>query len=316
MDNFNVIKFINDIAAFSPRQGKNEEKTAQFIIQSLGDLDQDYQEQKFTTEIPVTKKEVLIADGEEIKCKGCSFIGGKIDNKNNIVSSLISSQPLIDHSNINFNPACKGISLSNFYFAPSVAVNSSDLNKIINAKEVQGIVDVASYKHQSSNILVGNTKDPKNILFAHYDSIEKGVIDNASGVGALMYMIFKYRKVLENSLLVFSGNEELSYDHPIYWGHGFRVFEDKYKSLLNKSKKIFIVDCVGNTEAVINKDKELIDKGFPLKNLDKLKNKIFFAHGDIDNLMEVYHSDLDIIEGVSEKNIIDAVKLLVSNLEN
>lgn len=316
MDNFNVINFINDVASFSPRQGQNEAKTARFIIRSLDELDVRYGEQKFTTEIPLIKTEILIADGKEIECKGCSFVSGKITNKSNIVSSLISSQPLIDCPNINFNPSCKGISLSNFYFAPSLAVKGSDLNKIIDAKTLLGTVEVMPYKHQSSNILVGNIKKPKNILFAHYDSIEKGVIDNASGVGVLMYLISNHRQVLENSLLVFSGNEELSYDHPVYWGHGFRVFEEEYKSLLNTAKKIFIVDCVGNSKTIINKDKELIEKGFPLKDLDKLKDKIFFAHGDIDNLMEVYHSDLDTIERVEEKNILDAAKLLISNLES
>lgn len=316
MNDFNVTQFIKDIIKFSPRQGENEKKVAKFIVFLLKIHKIKYKLQEFSTKIPIIKKETLVADGKTIKCKGCSFIGGKIENKDNIVSSLISSQPLIDHTNINFNPSCKGISLSNFYFAPSLAVKASDLTKIIKAKNIFGMVKVLPYKYRSSNILVGNLESPKNILFAHYDSIEVGAIDNASGVGALMYLILKYPYVINDSLIVFSGNEELSYDYPVYWGHGFREFEIKNNNLLKKAKKIFIVDCVGNGKTLISQDKELTTKGFPLMSLKKLENKIFFAHGDIDDLMRVYHSSLDEISGIKEKNIIEAVKIILNKLES
>lgn len=315
MDNFNLSGFINDLAKLSPRQGKNEIKTAKFITKTLEKYGIEYRIQEFATRIPVIKKEYLTADGKKIECKGCSFVSGKIESKDNIVSSLISSQPLINHANINFNPKCKGISLSNFYFAPSLAIKTVDLKKITGSKKLKGEIKVTPFKYTSCNILVGNTTSPKYILFAHYDSIETGVIDNASGVGTLMYMILKYPQILDNSLMVFSGNEELSYDYPIYWGHGFREFENSHKNLLENAEKIFIVDCVGNSKMVLNQDEELVTKGFPLKNLDKLKNKIFFAHGDIDNLMEVYHSNLDTIKTIKEKYLLETAKTITDNMK-
>lgn len=71
-------------------------------------------------------------------------------------------------------------------------------------------------KHNSLNILVGNNINPKNIFFAHYDSVGIGATDNASGVGILMNIIINFPKSLRDNLFVFSGNEELSYDYPTY----------------------------------------------------------------------------------------------------
>ncbi len=314
MRKFNISSFVSKLVSLSPRQGKNENKTADFIISVLENYQINYYTQKFEARIPKIKA-ILWANNEKIKCEGCSFLSGKIEDKDYIVSSLIGSQLLINQPNINFNPKCKAISLSNFYFAPSIAINCLSLEKIIKAKSVKGKVIVSPYVYTSSNILVGSIRFPKNILFAHYDSIKKGAIDNASGVSVLMKLIIENPNILKDSLIVFSGSEELSYDYPIYWGYGYREFEKKYNNLLKKSKKIFVVDCVGNSKTVIDKDKKLLLEGFPIKNLKELKGKILFIHGDIEKLMQVYHSDLDTVSGVREEYILKAIEMVLSNLE-
>lgn len=315
MNNFEIVRFLRDMVRFSSRQGENEKKAADFIVFLLKRNRVKYYLQKFITKIPIIKQEILKVDGKKIKCKGCSFISGKINKKDKIISSLVSSQVFINQPNANFNPDCKDISLSNFYFAPALAVKLSDLDRIKKSKTIEGIVEVESYSYKSRNILVGNIKSPKNILFAHYDSIKSGAIDNASGVSVLMSLILKYQYVIKNSLIVFIGNEELSYDYPIYWGHGYREFENSYYNLLKKSKKIFVIDCVGNGKTVISKDKELMVKGFPVKNLKKIEKKVFLIHGDMEKLMQVYHSDLDTIKNIKEKYIFEAIKMILSNLE-
>lgn len=312
---FNTIQFISQLLKFSPRQGKNERKTASFIISILKKYQINYSLQKFNAKIPLIQKAVLSVDGKKVKCKGCSFVSGKITNKDALVSSLIPSRFLLTYPNINFNPKCQSVSLDNFYFAPALAINKKDLPKILKAKKIKGEVKVKPYKYKSSNILVGNIKSPQMIIFAHYDSIEKGAIDNASGAAILMETIFSYPKALRKTLYVFIGNEELSYIQPTYWGYGFRVFEKKYKKLLDKAERILIIECVGNNKAIITQDKFLMNIIFPLKNLKKWENKIFILHGDIDKLMEVYHSNLDDLKQLKKKYLDDAAKLLKNQLK-
>lgn len=311
---FNTIKFISQLLEFSPRQGKNENKTADFIISILKKRKIDFHIQKFSTKIPLIKKSILKADDKKIKCEGCCFLGGKIKGKDSLISSLIPSRFFLTEPNINFNPKCRSISLDNFYFAPALAVSKNDLPKILKAKKVKGSVIVVPYRYLSSNILIGNIKSPKNIIFAHYDSIKRGVVDNASGVAVLMKTIISYSETLEN-LYVFSGNEELSYDNPVYWGYGFRAFEEKYKNLLHNAKKIIIVDCVGNSKATISRDNYMIKLAFPVKDIKKLAKKIFIIHGDLDKLMEIYHSNLDDLKQINKKQLNSAVKLLEKELK-
>ena len=258
------------------------------------------------------KKAVLTVDGKSISCKGTSFISGKIESKANLISSLTSSQSFLYSTNINFNPECKVISLANFYFAPSLAVSAQDLPKIIAAGKIRGEVKVEPLKHQSMNILVGNKVNPKSILFAHYDSIESGATDNASGVGTLMKMILSCPESLNNSLYVFSGNEELSYSEPIYWGYGFRVFERKFNKLFSKCKKVFVVDCVGNDKTKISHDKHLLNLAFPVKNPKNIQHKSCVVYGSMSRLMKVYHSDADTIGQLEEKYLNESVKKILS----
>ncbi len=314
--NFDKVSFIKEMLKFSPRQGKNEVKTAEFIISLLDKFNADYLVQKFNTKIPLVKKAELTADGKKMECKGCSFVSGEIENKDYLISNLTPSSCFLEYPNINFNPKCKTISLDNFYFAPAVTIKTSDLLRVAKAKKVKGKVKVEPFAYESANILVGNVENPKNILFAHYDSVEKGATDNGSGVAVLMDLIISYPETLKENLCIFSGNEELSYDKPTYWGHGFRAFEKEYDSAMAGADSIIAVDCVGNGKANVSRDKHLIKLAFPINNIDKWSDKISIVFGDFDKLMAVYHSDNDDVNELKEVYLDEAVKLLASKLKS
>lgn len=303
---FNNLWFIKCLLEFSPRQLKNETKTAEFLMSFLEQNKIAYKLQRFAVNIPLIKKAVLSVDGKVLKCDGSSMVSGRISSKDKILNSLISSAVCQNEANINFNPKCTTISNSNYYFAPSISVNRNILNKIFKAKSIEGEVIVEKIKHKAKNILVGNAINPKTICFAHYDSIKTGAIDNASGVSVMMNAILEKPEKLKNTLYVFSACEELSYDKPVYWGNGFRVFEKKYFKQMDKAKKIIVIDCVGNGKTEIIKDKKMIKLGFPICNGGKWINKISFVTGDFDQLMTVYHSDLDDGRGLKKKYLEEA----------
>lgn len=298
---FNMEKFIVLLTAISERQGANETRAARLIIKQLFERNIPFVLQKFTTSIPLVKKSKLQFDGKNIPAYPTAIRGGEINNKNSLISSLISSQKNITDANINFNPQSVGISRSNHYFAPSFAISMVELPSLLKAKKVQGVVQVKPMCHESQNILVGNLSNPTNIIFCHYDSFGPGAIDNASGTALLLELIINYPETLEDTLYVIAGNEEISYDFPVYWGHGYRVFEKKCLSILEKCKKIFVVDCVGNGRPVFDNVSPTVKLAFPIKNLEKYKQKIYAVYGDAAKLMEVYHSDLDVSDLVEEK---------------
>ena len=270
--------------------------------------------QNFSTFIPEYKKAELFADGKKIPVKPTCFVSGKIKDKKAILSSLISLERFVEDTNINFNPCCREFSRGNHYFAPSVAVRPKDLKKICDAKVVTGEVIVRKQKHQSKNILVGNRENPKNILFCHYDSIGPGAVDNASGTAVLLELILSHPETLKNNLYVIAGNEELSYDKPIYWGFGYRVFEKQYPLLLKNANQIFCVDCVGNGKTVFDQNIEIVRLGLPIKNLQKYLCKMYAVYGDFEKLMEVYHGDNDTLDKVKNRYLEDAVSAVYQKI--
>lgn len=308
---FNHIEFVKKIISFSPRQLNGEKKTADFISQFLKEKGIKIYYQNFTVNIPKAVKVELKVDGKNIPCKNTGFLGGKIKGKNNIASSLSSA----DLSNINFNPNCsEEISLCTFYFTPSVAVCRNSIPIILKGKKVEGETKIIPTKHKTSNILVGNRKNPRVICFTHYDSIELGAIDNASGVSVMTESIIKKQDSLKDVLYVYSAVEEISYDNPIYWGYGFRQFEKKYYQIMKKADKIIVVDSLGNSNPRLVKDSELLYLGFPILNLKKWKNKIIFISGDIDKLMNVYHSNADDINQIKSNYLKKGTKMLLENI--
>lgn len=300
--------------ALSPRQLDGEIKAAKLIKRYLSDNKVFFTEQKFTLNIPVFKKTVLKVDnkkigGGEANC----FVSGKIFGKDNIISSLSSSE--CSGPNFNFNPFCPAISKSDFYFHPSISVSHKALKRILKGRKVEGEVVVKPQKHETSNIIVGNMKNPVFLCFAHYDSIGKGALDNASGVGLTLQYVFKNPGSLKRGLFIFSAVEEISYDKPIYWGYGFRIFEKKYTHLFKNTKKIVVVDCVGNGEAIDTQDEKFLYLAFPLSCLKKIKEKTHMITGGIENLMGVYHSNLDDGRMIKEKYVQSAYLALAKLLK-
>jgi len=313
---FEMFSFIQQLVAIDHRQLENETKAANLILQILDTYKIPYKKHSFPTEIPDFKSSKLVVDGKVIPSTPTSFVSGKIHGKDNIVSSFISGTHIETESNINFNPHCHGISRANHYFVPSLAVAADDIPKIVHAKKVEGEVKVLRTKHTSLNILVGNTKNPKNVLFCHYDSFGPGAIDNASGTSILLKLAIDHPETYENTLYVIGGNEELSYDKPTFWGRGYRMFEKKYLDVLKNAKHIFVVDSLGNGKTVINQDSELLFLGFPIKNLQQWLNKTYMVYGDIQDLFSVYHSEFDTVEKVKPEYLDDAIRKLLKRIKS
>lgn len=309
-----MINLIKQLCALGHRQLQQETAAFELLVQLLDQAKINYATQTYATFIPDFKSATLVADGMNIDAVATSFVSGEINGKDNLVSSLISSQPLIDTPNLNFNPACLGISRSNHYFAPSVAIAAKDVSRICAAKVVNATVVVGKTPHQSCNILVGNTTRPKNILICHVDSVGPGATDNAAGVAVLMKLVTDYPELLSNNLFVFAGNEELSYDYPVYWGHGYRVFEQEYGQQLAQANNILVVDCVGNGPTTFSQDPHLVHIGFPLSQAAVLKEKITMVYGDFDRLMAVYQSDLDVPEVLVPEALVEAVQALLGRI--
>jgi hypothetical protein len=309
----NQIKLIKQILTFSPRQGENETKTGRFLTGLLTKNRVKFKLQKFLLKIPQDLKAELTADGQKIPCQAVSFASGKIMGKNNLISSL--SQAKKDFPFISFNPNCEAISASGRAInQPALAISRNDVNKLLKAKIVAGKVMVKPVKHQSKNILVGNLNSPQNLIFTHYDSVNLGATDNAAGVTVTLKLILDRPDLLKTNLFILSGNEELAYDFPVYWGYGYRVFEKKYLHLLKQAKKILIVDCVGNAKTQFLTDPYWINEGFPIKNIKTFLPKTAIVCGDIDKLMTVYHSNADNLSQLKTKYLNEAYKLILKKL--
>jgi len=308
-----MLEKIKTLENFSPRCGKKEKDAVKYIEKEIANCGLDIEIQEFKNTIPVGKAD-LEADSEKIECEPTSLISGEFEEKC-LISSIHISSRIFSDPNINFNPYCKKISLATFYFAPSVAIRREDVSKIIKSEEIYCKVLVEKERFTSKNILVGNIKKPKHILFAHYDTVLNGAIDNASGTALCIELIQRFPEIVKNNLVVFSGSEELSFDRPIYWGKGYRIFEEEYLELLNKCHSIVVVDCVGFASPEFIKS-HLIS-AFPINNLEKLKDKIFLLSVKekyFSKLWNVYHSELDKVDNICKNYLDEALKKLYSYL--
>ncbi len=301
-------EFIQQLTSISERQRENEQKAARLILDILRHTHTPVHIQRFPATTPVIQNAQLIADGKNIPAIATCFVSGAIHCKHALTSSLISSQRMLFDANINFNPQSKSISRSNHYFAPSVAISKQDVAVILDAKQVRGSVQVKAVRHTSMNILVGNLASPEYILFCHYDSFGPGAIDNASGTAVLLKLAIDYPQLRQNCLFVIAGNEELSYDKPIYWGHGYRVFERTHLRILKRAKHLLMIDCVGNGRTHIDQSIDMLRLGFPIVHVEEWKKKMCVLYGDNEKLMEVYHSELDTPDLIQERYLNDAVR--------
>lgn len=299
---------------FSPREGINETKAGIFLVSLLKENNIKYRIQKFNVYIPKKiETKLVINENKEIPSEPICFFSGVIDSADNIVSSFFKGEKNFPY--ISFNPYCKSISMMNRSIRyPAVAISRKDLLKVIRAKKLKATIKIKKRFHQSQNILVGNIYNPKNLFFTHYDSISIGAVDNASGVCIAMKLILEQRDVLDRNLFIFSGNEELSYEFPIYWGKGYREFEKNYFDLMKQAKKIFVIDCVGNGEPQKLSTHYWVDEAFPIKNKKIAHKKTLIITGDIKKLWTYYHSDLDTIDKLKKKYLDATYKLMLKVL--
>lgn len=307
------LHFVRELIKFSPRLGKNEQKTAKFIESYLKDNEIHFVIEKFHTSYPKNIKTCLIVDDKEIECRPTSFVDGKITRKSKVVNSLLDYE---GGASINFNPKSDDLSLAQHYHSPSIAINKKDLVKLMSGEEIEGSIDIERTSFLSKNILVGNKTNPQYLVFAHYDCLETGATDNASGVATMMGVIISHQELLENCLFVFSGNEEVSYDRPQYWGRGFRILEKRHPRLFKEAQNILVIDCVGNGETKLSEDEEFVSECFPIKNIKKFRKKILVACANLKKLYEVYHSKGDTIEELRETHLEQAAQVVVKFLKN
>ncbi len=308
-------EIIEKLTQLGTRQGKSADMALGYLCRALRTNNVVFAIENFTTHVPVVKKARLKINGKSAQCIGCGMTSGRIPTTN-IVSSLMSSKFLIDTPVIYCNPKCKAPSPTNFSFAPAIAVSPTVLKRLISAEKSTASLVVKKQKTIGHYLLVGNVKNPKTIIFSHYDSLGPGAIDNASGTAvALESAIYLSRqKDLDSTLFVFDGNEEISYDYPTYWGHGYREFEKKYFKLLKKAERIIVVDCVGQGKSIFICDSRIINLAFPLKRISEIKEKVSILTGDMDILMSVYHSALDLADNLTEKDLKQARNIILARV--
>jgi Iap family predicted aminopeptidase len=304
---------IKDIAAklvaLGERQGKTTLRAAKILTDTLRAAETPYSIEKVAASLP-RGTATLTIDGKRIPCAATAMKSGVIDSAYPLTSSLIPSRYLIDVANINFNPISDGLSLSNFYFAPSVAIYRKDVPRVMRAKKLRGAVRVRKERINLPQILVGNKKNPRTIIFTHYDSVGgPGAIDNASGTAVCLWLCVNRPNLLAHTLFVFDPNEEISYDYPTYWGHGYRAFEKKYARLLQNAKRVIALDSVGNGAPIIERNPAVVKLALPLANVTSLSADVLTIEGDIPHMMTVYQSEIDTIDLLSEKHLRAAAAL-------
>ncbi len=309
-NNFIFDTVVNTLAALGMRQGGTATKACTIISSLLRTYGVTFNIEGYSTEMPVWKKCVLRVDGKSIPALPTGFTSGTFDRVTAYVSSLVSSHYFLDVPHINFNPHSRVISRANFSFAPSCAVAVDSLSALFKARSLKGEIKVEKKVQTTYQILVGNRKNPTAIVFSHFDSIGPGTIDNASGTALMLQAIINKPECLNETLFVFDGNEEVSYDYPVYWGKGYRNFEKKYPRLILKARKIIVVDCIGYAPTEVLKKGPIIRLAFPIADIQKFKSKISLITSDYDSLMPVYHSADDIPVNIRKHFVLEALSKL------
>ncbi|MFZ8801080.1 MAG: hypothetical protein ACO2ON_02790 [Candidatus Nanopusillus sp.] len=308
---YKIINIIKDLEKFSPRN--NEESLnniSKYIKENLEKVGIDFFDQYFKVSIPFDEGSYILLDnGEKIIGKANSFVSGYFEEKNIYSSQNIDQEIRIPH--INYNQYYDAFSGVIFYDFPVINIKKSDLIKIINSEEIKVYVNVKRKLIKTENILVGNIKNPKNIIFTHFDTIFNGALDNSSGIATLLYGVMNNKININENLIVFSGCEELSYDRPYYWGHGYRVFEYEYKEILEKSKKIIAYDMLGHSKPILTKD--YIKEAFPIMSEYLYEKSILISESNND-WIKFYHSDADTIDKINEDYIEEGLNLLLKIL--
>lgn len=312
----NHLKNIQTIIRFSPRQGAGQIKTAEWIKRQLTAAGIPFTLQPFTIDIPNWTDWGLKLDGKSVECLPAGLTSGVITDKMNIRNSLVEEEYPTAAPNLNFSPFNHEAGRPSLYLNPALAVSHTVLQQAIRAKEIKGFMKVKRQSHKTANILVGNKTNPEGIIFAHMDSVETGAIDNASGVSVMLGAMVEHPELLKRNLFVFSAGEEMSFDMPTYWGHDFRVFEQRLPHLFKQAKQIIACDSAGYSQVVCNSgtDSEEVYLAFPIKNYQQYKHKIYLFGGDYHAILPVYHSKIDDGRLLKKAWLDEAQHLLVKRL--
>jgi len=294
---------VRDLCAFGERLGATALAAADYIASRLTAGGHAPTVYDFPTEIPVCESIRLHVDGIEVPALNCSFGGGTVDRSAEVISSLQSSRNHFTIPNINSNERCPGLSTPNYYAAPAFAVSRDDLARVRAAHTIEGVSVVRRTATVARQILVGNTRAPRAIVFSHFDSLFTGAVDNASGTAVMLHVALERSELLRDNLFVFDGNEELSYDAPTYWGHGYRVFESRFGALLDGAERLGVVDCVGFEPTLLLNDPETLRVAFPLARAAEFAPKTTIFAGSLEGLMPFYHSPLDEVDRLSEEHL-------------
>lgn len=300
-----IVSRASKLADLAPRQLENEKKAAELIEEEVSGY--KCRTQSFQILVPDFKDWGLKADGEEIECLPSGLESGKIESKA-MVNSILNGQGSMNRPNINFNPHAEGISVPNFYEAPSVAIDPEDVDKILEADEVEGYLEVEWVSHESRNVLVGNAEDPERIIMTHYDSTWGGFIDNGFTVSLLIQLLDELD--LEENLVVFAGAEEISQESP-YHCYGYRRFEDQYLEQIQEAEEIFLADSLGRNSQKVIEDPEIVEKAIVL-NTEGYEDKVKFVASEYHEVLDIYHSPKDTEEALNSYE--EAVKLVKTEL--
>lgn len=292
----NIIATIRELERLAPRRFDNEKLARGLIKRKLTSYGVDFQTQPFNNHLPQFTGFRLTADGETIECMPTAFRSGEIEGKP-LISSMSVSGRYYEWPNINFNPYSDVFSLATFYRAPSLAIKRKDVQRIVDAEIVEGRVKMTKKPHRCENIIAGNTKNPRNVLIAHTDSVLSGALDNASGTALLLELT---KKGAKENMFVFSGCEELSFDEPIYWGRGYRILEQQFRRTMAASRRVIVVDMVGSSSPTLITDKTIRLAAFPIKDQKLFERSCILSVGGHE-WMPVYHSNSDKTDLIKER---------------
>jgi hypothetical protein len=305
---------IEDLAALGERQFKRNRQAAGIITRTLEEASVPHAYETYLTQLPEYVRAEVSADGVAIPCQGSGLVSGQIDSADALISSLISSQQNPFTPNLNFNPRCKEISRSNHYFAPALSIAAADVSRVLAAQQVRGVLEVERRDCETGFFLVGNREDPETIVFSHFDSIGPGAVDNASGVALTMQLIIGNPSLLERVLFVIDGNEELSYDVGIYWGYGYRVFEERYLRLLDGAERLLVLDSFGYSAPELITDIAILTLALPLREIQHYSAKMKLLSGSYEGLMSFYHASNDLPELIDDDHWTASKRLIEREL--
>lgn len=280
-----VVEKAEKLCELSPRMWENEAKAAELIRDFLKEKGLKPISQEYSVVCPTFPEYWLKADDEEIECLPSGLKSGKITEKKVIDNWNISGRDF-DEPNINFNPYCEGLSKPTFYEAPALTISREDIQKVLEADEIEGKLVVEEKEFKSENIILGNTESPEHIFLTHYDSWWGGFLDNAFGVSGLIELAGKMR--LEDACIVFTGSEELSSDKE-YWCYGYRRFEEEYRDIMEKAE-LTVIDTLGLGEPIATQ--KFLGDAFLLDDKELMKKAELITTSP-ESWRSVYHSPLD-----------------------